>query len=351
MDSYADNVIANPYHGAAYGFDEPAREAIMFRPKIVNNTDDVAWLNDEVGLTAVTAGDMYLVCRIDGRTARDAIGMVRRAQHLRINKARAVVVLDENDVELPDLVDANKELDDDALGDGPLGPGLFDAHDDYEAARDLLEADGWKVMYDDTAVFLTAGDVGAPVIAYGSYGTNHGHDGSESPALGAAYTRDYELARGAIFNTIESYNGRALEGLKTIYEQGQVADFIAAGGAFGIGHVWEPFSFAVPDNEYLLVNFLVREMSWGEAAWSSIPVLSWQHVVLGDPLAYVEEVVELTADLDADGDVDLVDFATFQVCFGGYGVRPRAGCGAADLDKDEDVDLSDFAAFSQEYGG
>jgi hypothetical protein len=74
-------------------------------------------------------------------------------------------------------------------------------------------------------------------------------------------------------------------------------------------------------------------------------------VVLGDPLAYVEEVVELTADLDADGDVDLVDFATFQVCFGGYGVRPRAGCGAADLDGDEDVDLSDFAAFSMEYGG
>jgi hypothetical protein len=34
-------------------------------------------------------------------------------------------------------------------------------------------------------VLLTAEDVGAPVIAYGSYGTNHGHDGSESPALGA----------------------------------------------------------------------------------------------------------------------------------------------------------------------
>jgi hypothetical protein len=169
--------------------------------------------------------------------------------------------------------------------------------------------------------------------------------------LGAAYARQYELARGAIFNTIESYNGRALGGLETIYEQGQVADFIAAGGVFGIGHVWEPFSFAVPDNEYLLINFLVRGMSWGEAAWSSIPVLSWQHVVLGDPLAYVEEVVELTADLDADGDVDLADFATFQVCFGGFGARPRAGCGAADLDGDDDVDLSDFAAFSMEYGG
>ncbi|UCG33989.1 MAG: hypothetical protein JSU68_04995 [Phycisphaerales bacterium] len=61
-------------------------------------------------------------------------------------------------------------------------------------------------------------------------------------ALGAAYTRQYELARGAIFNTIESYNGRALDGLGTLYEHGQVADFISAGGTFGIGHVWEPLA-------------------------------------------------------------------------------------------------------------
>ena len=304
-----------------------------------------------MGLTAITPGDFYLVCRIDGQTAGDALALIQRARHLVVNRARAVVVLDENDVEMPDWVDANKELDDDALAEAAGVPGLFEAHDDYEAARDALEGDGWQVVYDDTALFLRAADVEAPLIAYSSYGTNHGHDGSEAPPLGGAYTGQYQLARGAIFNTIESYNGRSLCGLDTLYDQGQVTDFIAVGGTFGIGHVYEPFSFAVPDNEYLLVNFLVNRMSWAEAAWSSIPVLSWQHVVLGDPLARVEAVVDLTADLDADGDVDLVDFASFQVCFGGRGAAPSGGCLAADLDGDDDVDLLDFAAFSLDFTG
>ena len=46
------------------------------------------------------------------------------------------------------------------------------------------------------------------------------------------------------------------------------------------------FSFAVADNEILLDNFLNRGLTWAEAAWSAIPVLSWQHVVLGDPRCY-----------------------------------------------------------------
>jgi hypothetical protein len=350
MDSLADNVIANPYHGSNTGIDRFPRKNIA-RRKVLDSVDDVAWLSDEVGTTAVTAGDFYMVCRIDGRTTADALALIKRAQHLAVNRARAVVVLDENDVELPDMLSANKELDDDPLIEEADGPDLFEAHDDYEAARDALVGDGWQVAYDDTALFLRAADLGAPLIAYSSYGSNHGHDGSESPILGGAYTRQYDLVRGAIFNTIESYNGRAINGLSTLFDQGQLADFIAVGGSFGIGHVYEPFSFAVPDNEYLLVNFLVNRMSWAESAWSSIPVLSWQHIVLGDPLARVEQVVDLSADLDADGDVDLVDFATFQNCFSGFGLSVSGGCGAADFDGDHDVDLSDFAAFSLEFTG
>lgn len=348
MDSYADNVIANPYHGSAEGFDEWSRYNITF-PKVLNNADDVAWLNDEAGLTAVTPGDFYLVCRIDGETVGDALALIRRARHLVINRARTVVVLDENDVGLPVDAGANRELDDDSLAEASDGPGLFDAHDDFEMARDALLLDGWNVIYDDTALFLGDADIDATIIAYGSYGSNHGEDGSEVSDMGPAYVLQYDFARGAIFNSIESFNGRGINGLHTMYEQGQLSDFIAVGGTFGIGHVFEPFSFAVPDNEYLLVNFLVNRMSWAEAAWSSIPVLSWQHIVVGDPLARVERVVDLTADLDVDGDVDLVDFATFQVCFTGAGGPAGGSCWIADLDGDGDVDLVDFMYFSVQF--
>lgn len=47
-------------------------------------------------------------------------------------------------------------------------------------------------------------------------------------------------------------------------------------------------------------------------------------------------------DADQDGDVDLDDFAQFQLCFGG----PAAGlCNCLDMDNDNDVDLDDYALF------
>jgi len=57
------------------------------------------------------------------------------------------------------------------------------------------------------------------------------------------------------------------------------------------------------------------------------------------------------ADFDDDGDVDLVDFITFQLCFVGSN-NPRApGCARPDLDRDSDVDLADFLIFQQHFTG
>jgi formylglycine-generating enzyme required for sulfatase activity len=51
-------------------------------------------------------------------------------------------------------------------------------------------------------------------------------------------------------------------------------------------------------------------------------------------------------DLDGDGDVDLVDFSNFSLCFTGPGAAPGdPDCGAFDFDSDEDVDLADFGQF------
>ncbi|MGB9624753.1 MAG: hypothetical protein ACPMAQ_07810 [Phycisphaerae bacterium] len=57
-------------------------------------------------------------------------------------------------------------------------------------------------------------------------------------------------------------------------------------------------------------------------------------------------------DFDADGDVDLADFGTFQACFNGPNRLPsRSGCAPADLDGDGDVDLADFGAFQSCFNG
>jgi len=59
----------------------------------------------------------------------------------------------------------------------------------------------------------------------------------------------------------------------------------------------------------------------------------------------------LLGDVDQDGDVDLVDFATFQTCYTDGGGGPSAGCYDCDLDCDSRVDTEDFNTFMNEYTG
>jgi hypothetical protein len=56
-------------------------------------------------------------------------------------------------------------------------------------------------------------------------------------------------------------------------------------------------------------------------------------------------------DFDGDGDVDLVDFGEFQICFSGPGVSAGDECARGDFDGDGDVDLADFGGFQLAFSG
>ncbi len=61
---------------------------------------------------------------------------------------------------------------------------------------------------------------------------------------------------------------------------------------------------------------------------------------------HVSEFVAGDCDFDGDGDVDLADYAGFQVCFTGDGLGPAAaGCEVFYQDADGDIDEVDFAGF------
>ncbi len=309
MDSYADNVIDNPYHMSTDPIDLCAtcgRSRIQVQ-KTFTNLVNIVWLVGGAGSTRLTPGDMILVSRIDGNSLADAESLIWRSQDLYVNRALVRVLMDEYNV-----VTQPEELDDDGLftsGDP------FLAGDDYEETLALLTADGWDVRYDDTFDFIDSTEETAPLIAYASYGENHSFAGrGENPPGSGTFIDNFDFAPGAIFNTVESYNGRALNGLGTLFTQEQVADFVAAGGTFSIGHVFEPFSFTLPDNEFLFTNMLVNQMQWGEAAYTSLPVLSWQHVVIGDPLAYyniLDDPGLPKGDLDGNGSADGLDISLF----------------------------------------
>jgi hypothetical protein len=73
-------------------------------------------------------------------------------------------------------------------------------------------------------------------------------------------------------------------------------------------------------------------------------------------VAYNEDSVFLIVtngpgDHDADGDVDLLDFGQFQLCFSGSGGAVGLGCDPFDFDDDGDVDLIDFGQFQLAFTG
>ncbi len=70
-----------------------------------------------------------------------------------------------------------------------------------------------------------------------------------------------------------------------------------------------------------------------------------------DNLRIVEQdAAAIPGDLDADGDVDLIDFQGFLGCVtGANGGPPIGGCEALDLDVDGDVDSADFARVQRAF--
>jgi hypothetical protein len=94
---------------------------------------------------------------------------------------------------------------------------------------------------------------------------------------------------------------------------------------------------------------LVKGRTIAEAAYTGIPALSWQHVVVGDPLGRFASVIELIGDCDADGDVDDADTQQFANCVTGTGGTLINGCDCSDFDGDSDIDLRDMAAYQRNF--
>jgi hypothetical protein len=347
MDSHTDNTIDNPYHTRTEGIVGCAdcdrsniTTAKTFTPRL-----NLVWELGGIGATLLTPGDMYLVCRIDGTTLADAEAVIDRAQDVRLNQATTICVLDEFDVD-----GGADDLDDDQLF---LLNDPFIAGNDFEEATAALEGAGWTVRYDGTTDFIEGFEETRPIAAYASYGENHSQNG-QNPQGSGIYIEGFLFPRGAMFNTAESYNGRALNGLETLLGQEQIADFITAGGTFGVGYVWEPFTITLFDNEFLFVNFLVNDLTFAEAAYSAMPALSWQHVVVGDPLAKASIVNDPglpPGDLNGDGFANGLDLPWFIDLLRNGPANYHAAFPAldpiarADFNGDQSVSLDDLDAF------
>lgn len=340
-DSKADGGVLNPYFKSSQTLTAYSSVHIAEAKNLLTVPGNIGilWRALPSGPTGLTPGDIYLVCRLDGNSVGDVIDAIDRAQGVVVDLDHSVMVLDESASNgVQNVSDTDGELDND-------GPVVFtNAGDDYEQTRDLLQSDGRfapaNINYNKwaTAEQFIVGprlDFGGGVVEPGdvlllaTYGANHSGVPGTPGNAGTQYPRSFFYAPGAVFNTIESYNGRSFGGIGLgPVPQGQLADFIGSGGTFGLGHVWEPFSFSVPDNLAIVRNFYLGSLTWGEAAYTALPMLSWQQVVVGDPLAKVRRLQE---DINVDQRTDVEDLYSWY----SSPTRPR------DLNRDGRTDRAD----------
>lgn len=356
-DSFADGMIINPYWPGKLA---TAQSSVLYSPPPIDgyptNNRTAArvfaqvatspatglgqyWSRNLPGTprytttptaTFLTPGDMYLVCRLDAATLNGVYAMLDRSVNPQVNVNTAVLVMDESGSDgVANTVD-NSEFDNQGYPGGTGSPTF--GGDDYEQSRNTLQNDGRfaaaNIVYNAAA--NNAGFVVGPLINYQfqglvvsgpllmltHYGANSSGDapGENTMPVSAqssrqTFPKSFTYAPGAVYNTLESFNGRCFSGLTPFFSQSSIGDFIDAGGTGGVASVWEPFSFTVPDSGQLTRSYLLGNLSWGEAAYTALPVLSWHQIVVGDPLT---RLVRSTVDRNSDGTLTVEDLYTWE---------------------------------------
>jgi len=301
-----NGIVDNPYHRlnglAVTGF---SRANVKTQRTFVNVESTPAGFQTWM-VNQLTPGTMYLVCRLDsapGPGAQTAVqnieALIQRSLDLRITPCRAQVLLDE---------DAGGFLD--AQGLAPRYPSI----DDYTQTATAMGLQGFRVVHDQTNNFITGpelADQTRPLVALASYGENHDLNGGENPPGNGSYLTTYNFHPAAMLISLESFNGNSLIDGTQREDHAQSLDFIALGGSFTICHVKEPFAFAVADMQMLTLQLLTNGLTFAEAAYISIPGLSWQNTPVGDPLARVTIVPPALGDINCDLFVNVDDLYAF----------------------------------------
>jgi len=203
---------------------------------------------------------IYLVTRLAGYDFQDVRALVDRALAAR-NRGRFVI----------------------DLSAGNSGEG-----DEWLRTAAILLPEN-RVLFDDTEAVLYDR---REVIGYAGWGSNDRH--RTHRFLG------FHWLPGAIVTEFVSTNGRTFRQPPDSWTfsswhdfdrprwfagspQSLTADYIREGATGCSGHVYEPFLSHTPRPDYLLPAYF-RGRNLAESYYLAIPSLSWQNIVVGDPL-------------------------------------------------------------------
>jgi len=330
--------VDNPYHMSSAPVASFSRAniqtAIPFTRVFLGGEND-AWRVD-----GLTPGDFYLACRLDAGASEtttaleETIALINRSA----SPAQMSVSLDCVQALLDEYEPGGAQLDNDGI------PPLFPEADDFDRARSALIGLGVATTHDQTRNFVTGPELAGeePLLVLGTYGENHDIEGrGDNPPGAGTYLNTYTPHPAGVVVTYESFSGNCLVTGTQRQNQACATDWIARGGSFAIPTVAEPFTFGVADLEAFVPAMYANGMTFAEAAYMSIPALSWQNTPVGDPLARVTIGAGTPADLTGDGQVNSTDLAVILAAWG----TPDA-----DLDGDGTTGSADLAIVLAAWG-
>lgn len=142
----------------------------------------------------------------------------------------------------------------------------------FEATAARLTVAGWTPQVDRARATLAAtAPADAVALYFGWYA------GSIN---GPFALPGYQFAPGAVALHLHSFSATSLRSMNS---GGWCGPLVARGVAATFGNVYEPY-LEFTHEPQLIVQALMAGATLGEAAYFAMPVLSWQSLVLGDPL-------------------------------------------------------------------
>lgn len=161
---------------------------------------------------------------------------------------------------------------------GTYGRAYIDAGGPHQLGNDWMDAMARQLTQkgvpfskdDQAALFHNGSRFDSPVLYFGWHKWH---------ATGPFSRKDFRIPPGALHFHLHSFSARTLRSDR----QNWVGPIVSHGAAGTIGNVSEPY-LHLTHHLHLLQDALLSGKSLGEAAYFALPVLSWQAVLVGDPL-------------------------------------------------------------------
>jgi uncharacterized protein (TIGR03790 family) len=194
---------------------------------------------------------VLMVTRLDGPSAAIAKGLVDKAIEAETNGLWGRAYID-----IRNIADTNY-----AIGDSWM-----------RGAAEICRHLGFETIVDTNAgTFPDAFPMSQIAYYAGWYDT----------AVSGPFTRrEVEFMPGAFAYHLHSYSAANIRSARHNW----VGPLLAKGATASMGSVTEPFLGGTPDMAVFAGRFLFSGFTFGEAAYSAQPILSWQTTIVGDPL-------------------------------------------------------------------